>query len=382
MAQVDTNTPRVLHLITRFLGGGAETTTINALDALRTSSREYDLRLGTGESHDPDRLARLEEDGIDTVVFKSIRHYNPFTAAVAVISVARYLQREQIDILHTHSTEAGIIGRFASRLVNVPVVIHEIHGDPITPDRNRMLNAVICWLERAATTEDTNFIDKSNNIKQTFLERGIGTPSQYTTIYHGVKLERFRTANPIHDCDVPVVLFVGRLSEGKGLSDLLTAVSRIKNKTQFRLLIAGDGPLSGEIETQAESLEIDDIVELLGYREDIPALMASADILALPSYREGTPRVITEALAAGTPVISTAIAGIPDQVSDGETGFLIEPGEIDVLTDRIQKLLTNVELRREMGKQAVKSVAKFSEKEAQERYRDLYTDILNNNSDY
>ena len=368
--------PRVLHLITRFLAGGAETTTINALEALRTSSHEYDLRLGTGVSNDPDRLTRLEEDGIDTVVFKSIRHYNPFAAVVAVMSVARYLQKEKIDVLHTHSTEAGIIGRFASRVANVPVVIHEIHGDPISPDRNSVLNALISWLERVSTTGDTNFIVKSKNIKQTFLDRGIGTPSQYTTIYHGVDLEKFRTADPICDSDVPIVLFVGRLSEGKGLLDLLTAASQINDDYQFRLLIAGEGPLADKIETQAKSLGINELVELLGYREDVPALMSSADVLVLPSYREGTPRVITEALAAGTPVVSTAIAGIPDQVSDGETGFLIEPGDVEKLAGNIQELLDLSRKNGNISRKASESVSKFAKGEAQDRYRELYSVLL------
>jgi len=376
MEHADANTPRVLHLITRFLRGGAETTTINTLDALRTSTREYDLRLGTGVSHDPNRLARLEKNGIDTVVFKSIRHYNPFAATIAVISVARYLQREQIDILHTHSTEAGIIGRFASRLANVPAVIHEIHGDPITTDRNQILNAAILWLERAATNEDMNFIVKSDNIKQTFLERGIGTPSQYTTIYHGVDLERFRTAEPIIESEVPIVLFVGRLNNGKGLPDLLKAMDRIKNQVDLRLLIAGEGPLYDDIKTQAKYLGISDMVELLGFRDDIPELMMSSDLLVLPSYREGTPRVITEALAAKTPVISTAIAGIPEQVSDNETGFLVQPGDIEALTDRILELLLNNQKHKEMRTKSAKSVSKFDEDKAKKKYIDLYDVLL------
>lgn len=368
--------PRVLHLITRFLGGGAETTTVNTLEALQSSPREYDLRLGVGASHDPDRLAALEETGIDTVVFKSIRHYNPLAAVVAVASVARYLQGEEIDVLHTHSTEAGIIGRFASRLADVPVVIHEIHGDPITSDRNGLLNAAIHRLERAATTEQTTLIVKSNNIKRTYLERGIGTPTQYVTIYHGVDLERFRTAIPIGDHDVPVLLFVGRLSEGKGLLDLLAAAERLEDEIAFRLLLVGDGPMADELESQIESRDLGHVVELLGYREDVPALMASAEVLALPSYREGTPRVITEALAAGTPVVSTTIAGIPEQVSDGETGFLVEPGDVEALTDRIQTLLVDAETREAMGEQAETSVSKFAQGRARDAYRELYEALL------
>lgn len=370
------NRPRVLHLITRFLGGGAETTTVNTLEALQSSSVEYDLRLGVGASYDSDYLAELKEAGINTVVFESIRHYNPVTSILAVWKVARYLQRESIDVLHTHSTEAGIIGRFASRLVDVPVVIHEIHGDPITSDRNKLLNAAICRLERAATTEEMMLVVKSNKIKQTYLEREIGQPRQYKTIYHGVDLERFRTAKPVQNYEIPVVLFVGRLSQGKGIFDLLEATDRLQQEVKYRLFIAGEGPLREELDAQIESRGLSDVVEILGYRDDIPALMASADILALPSYREGTPRVITEALASGTPVVSTKIAGIPEQVSDGETGFLIQPGDVTTLADHLQSLLVDKELRESMGNRAATSVSKFSIGDAQTAYRELYQGLI------
>jgi glycosyltransferase involved in cell wall biosynthesis len=367
---------RVLHLITRFLHGGAETTTVNTLEALSTASRSYDLRLGVGADHDTDRLASIAERGIDTAVFDSMRHYNPATAVIAIGAVARYLRRESIDILHTHSTEAGIIGRFAAQLTNVPIVIHEIHGDPITADRSPLLNATINWLERLAATYTTTLIVKSEFIKQAYLNRGTGSPEQYETIYHGVDLERFRKATSIRDDTVPILLFVGRLSDGKGLYDLLDSVERLREDIPFKLLVAGDGPLADELADRIESKGLDNIVTLLGYREDVPELMVSADVLVLPSYREGTPRVITEALAAGTPVVSTNIAGIPEQVDDGVTGYLVEPGDIETLTDRLRRLLSDKNKIEMKSERAANSVAKFDRDQAQTAYGDLYDDLL------
>ncbi|WP_336001806.1 glycosyltransferase family 4 protein [Halorientalis halophila] len=370
--------PRVLHLITRFFHGGAEETTLNTLEALSMAPEPYDLRLGVGAGHDPDRLASVAERGIDTIVFDSIRHYNPVTAVVAVGAVARYLRRERIDLLHTHSTEAGIIGRFAARLADTPVVIHEIHGDPIAADRNPLLNAAILRLERLAATDCTALIVKSEHIRQTYIDRGIGTPEQYHTIYHGVELDRFRSAIPVRESDVPTLLFVGRLADGKGLLDLLDAVDRLRSDAEFELLVAGDGPLADDLADRVESRGLDAVVELLGYRDDVPELMASSEALVLPSYREGTPRVITEALAAGTPVVATDIAGIPEQVEDGATGYLVTPGDVAALTDRLRRLLTDGETRRTMGDRAARSVEKFEIDTAQETYRRLYAELLPN----
>lgn len=371
---------RVLHLITRFLDGGAEKTTLNTLEALADADREYDLRLGVGASHDTDRLASVCESGIETVVFDSIRHYNPVAACVAVVSVARYLSADDIDLVHTHSTEAGIIGRFAARLADVPIVVHEIHGDPITADRNALLNASIRRLEQVAAKTTTTLVVKSENIKQTYLDRGIGTPDQYRTIYHGVDLTAFREAEPERSDADPILLYAGRLSRGKGLFDLLNAADRLREEHSFKLLVAGSGPLADELSDRIGRNGLSDTVELLGYRDDIPALMASADVFVLPSYREGTPRVVTEALAAGTPVVATDIAGIPEQVEDGRTGRLVKPGATEELTSVLSRLVADAETRAEMGKHASESVDKFSLEQSQEAFRDLYEELLDDKS--
>lgn len=237
---------RVLHLITRFLKGGAEKTTKNTLYSLQDATDQYDLRLGFGAEYDPDEVASVQNESIETVCFRSIRQYNPVTHPIAVFAVARYLRREEIDILHTHSTEAGIIGRLAGWLAGTPVVIHEVHGDPITKDRNPALNATIGRLERVTARLSTRIIVKSEIIRKTYLERGFGWPEQYELIYHGVDLERFRDVEPAaiggSDSEV-VLLFVGRLEDGKGLFDLLSAFEDLElpGGQSARLLIAGDG---------------------------------------------------------------------------------------------------------------------------------------------
>lgn len=356
---------RVLHLITRYLYGGAEKTTRNAIEALNEADREYDVRLGTGAEYDPERLQSL---GIETTVFQTICHYNPVTAIIAVFSVAWYLRREDIDILHTHSTEAGIIGRLAGYLANTPVVIHEIHGDPITIDRNPLLNRVIVALERRTAPLADCLIIKSERIRETFLDRGIGRASQYELIYHGVDTDRFPQMDPNTRGSSVRILFVGRLASGKGLYDLLNAVEQLEG---IQVDIVGDGELREDIAEQVEQRGLD-TVSMLGYRDDIPSFMARSDMLVLPSYREGTPRVITEAMAAGLPVVATNIAGIPEQVSDGETGFLYTPGDVDALTKSIRRLVKDAALRAEFGRKARKRVDRFEVETAKAAYQNLY----------
>lgn len=368
---------RVLHLITRYLDGGAETTTRNTLEALSTAERPYDLRLGTGAEHDIERLQDVEREGVTTLVFRRIRHYNPLTAVLAVFSVAWYLRREDIDILHTHSTEAGIIGRLAGFLAGTPVVVHEVHGDPITADRHFLLNAFLLFAERICAPLADRIIVKSERIREMYLTRGIGCAEQYELIYHGVDIERFREAAESNPGDVSDnndgvcrLLFVGRLADGKGLFDLLTAVERLD---RIHLDVVGDGPLRSTLEERADDRNLP--VDVLGYRDDIPELMARADVFVLPSYREGTPRAITEALAAGLPVVATDISGIPEQVDDGETGYLVEPGDIDALVTALQKLIERPARRKRFGASGRERVEPFDVTAARERYRELYREL-------
>ena len=380
MAERETR-PIVLHLITRFLDGGAEKTTEHTLETLQAASEEYELRLGTGAEYDQDRLADLEARGVEVVVFPLIRHYNPVSSLLSVFTVAHYLSQEDVDILHTHSTEAGIIGRLAGWLAETPVILHEIHGDPITDDRNRALNALVNRLERICASITSRIVVKSERIRESYLNRGIGSPEKYELIYHGVDTESFSVAaeqraqrTDSQQGEVRL-LYVGRLTDGKGLFDLLDAVQFLPTN-EIHLDIVGHGPLRSSLSERISRNGLDESVSIHGHREDIPAVMASADILVLPSYREGTPRVITEARAAGLPVVSTDVAGIPEMVLDGETGYLVEPGDVDSLRNRIRDLIESPDLRRKMGERTRVGLETFERETAAEAYRDLYGDVL------
>lgn len=370
---------RVFHLITRFLNGGAETTTEHTLEALQSAERPYDLRLGFGAEFSVEHVQELESQGVETVCFRSLRHWNPLSAPVAVLAVARYLRENNIEILHTHSTEAGIVGRWAAALAGTPVVVHEIHGDPITADRNFLLNAFVERLERLSAPLTTRFVVKSERIRKDFLERGIGTPAQYNLIYHGVRTSDFSAATATNDPPKTAavrLLFVGRLADGKGLFDLLDAVDELERDHDVELVVVGDGPLRNSLSEAVENRGLAETVTFTGYRDDIPALMASADGLVLPSYREGTPRVVTEALAAGLPVVATDIAGLPEQVDDGETGYLVDPGDVDALTDRLRRLVESPERRRRMGDAAQEAVERFDIETVRRTQQDFYDRLV------
>lgn len=368
----------VLHLITRFLGGGAETTTENEVDALLDADADYKIHLGYGSEHDPERVADVAARGVKSVCFDHIRHYSLGHTVPAVIQVTRYLRRHDVDIIHTHSTEAGIIGRWAAALARTSYVIHEIHGDPISEDRNAVLNTFVIVMERITAGLTTKFIIKSERIREDFLERGIGNPDQYELIYHGVDFNRFLNVEPAplpESSAESRLLYVGRLSEGKGLFDLLDSFEDVVSVHDVDLIVAGDGALRDELVAAIDRAKLTESVFFLGYRSDVPELLAASDALVLPSYREGTPRVISEAIASGTPVVATGIAGIPEQVKHGSTGLLIEPGDIDQLVSSLSQILSSEEFSEELCHDGCSTIPDFSLTQSKEKTVELYTNI-------
>jgi glycosyltransferase involved in cell wall biosynthesis len=266
-------------------------------------------------------------------------------------------------------------------LARTPVVLHEIHGDPITEDRHPVLNAFLLIIERLSAPAATKIIVKSKRIQQLFIDRQIAEKNDYELIYHGIDLERFKNKAPasLPESDGELkLLYAGRLQDGKGLFDLIEAFSKLEGQN-IDLLIAGDGPIKAELDKEIAERGLEQSIHLLGYREDVPELLAASDVLVLPSYREGTPRAISEALASKTPVVSTQIAGIPEQVPHGECGLLIDPGDVDALVSALNRLLESEELRQKMSQACQSQVERFSIEREQREIAQLYERLLSAN---
>jgi len=365
--------PRIFHLITRLLKGGAEKVVTDTVVGLNN----YQFTVGYGASYEQEQVDFLNQNSIETKRFPLLRHYNPVTAIPAIAAVANYLRHNDFDIVHTHSTEAGIIGRLAAKAVGIPNIVHTVHGVPFTDDRNLVLNRFIIACERAAAKHTDRMAVNADIIADEYLSRGIGSPKQYTTIHIGVEVEKFRKANPAPDLpgNRPRVVMIGRLTEGKGFNVMLDAAESICDGS-FSVCLVGDGPLFASLESEIEDRGLSDSVFLTGFRDDIPSVLAACDVFVLPSYREGTPRVIIEAMASGLPVVATDIAGIPEQVIDGESGYLIPTGAPGALADCLDELLSNSDIRNQMGERGYERVWRFSVETMLKEFDGLYQELL------
>jgi len=220
-------------------------------------------------------------------------------------------------------------------------------------------------------------VTNADAITEEYLTRGIGQLEQYRTVYSGINLDQFHNVTPaadITDAGVRVVM-VSRLADGKGFDDLLAAINLLSHN-DLSVYLVGDGPLREQVQKEIDRSGLSEKVHMLGYRSDIPAILSACDIFVLPSYREGTPRVITEAMASGLPVIATDIAGIPEQVADRESGFLIEPGDVDALVNRLDRLASLESLRREFGTAGRERAARFSKERMLADLKGVYEELL------
>lgn len=300
----------------------------------------------------------------------------------AVLGLIALLRQKRVRLLHVHSQEAGLFGRLAGRLAGVPIVVYT----PQTIDIRQKRWQRLYWRVERILAHLTDAIISVNEVdRQRLLALGIAA-ARVHTIPNGIDLAPWQPdvdgAAARRELglgpDDPVVLQVGRLSAQKDPLTLLRAAALVQGRQPaVRFLLAGDGPLRDEVTGAIEALGLASFVRLLGWREDVPQLLAACDVLALSSLWEGTPYVLLEAMAMARPVVATAVNGSREVVADGETGYLVPPANPEALAGRILDLLDRPEQARRMGQAGRERVqAMFSLESMTARVEDLYDHLL------
>ena len=227
--------------------------------------------------------------------------------------------------VHTHSLDAMLYGGLAATLAGVPNRIHTQHNTQLRTyslkDRSNS-----AWPRGCSRP-----LPPSRPKQHANLWRTVWTPPRCSLIANGIDTARFASA-PAPPSGSPRIGCVARLSPEKGIDRLLEAFAGVLRQVPYaRLAIAGDGPARGQLEARAHELTLGGAVEFLGYREDVSPVLGSLDLFVLPSLTEGIPLALLEAMAAGLPVIATAVGGVPEVVEDGTSGMLVPPGDAAAL---------------------------------------------------
>jgi glycosyltransferase involved in cell wall biosynthesis len=353
---------RIVHIITRLIVGGAQENTLLSCEAQH--QRGHDVTLITGPSLGPEGslMERAQRGGYRVVVVQDMhRAIRPLPDWRTYRGLARTLRELRPDVVHTHSSKAGILGRWAARAANVPTIIHTIHGLAFTASTSPLANNAYRLLEKFTAPITTRIACVADAMREQSLRGGVGRPAQYVTVYSGMETAPFldppvsrqavRRSLGIAD-DAQVVGTIARLFDLKGHDDLLDLAPALCERFErLRFLWVGDGTLRGRFEQRIAAMGLGDRFILTGLVEPsrIPELTGAMDILAHPSRREGLARALAQGALAGKPVVVYDVDGNREGLIPGITGVLVPAFEPGRMGEALSALLADESARSAMG---------------------------------
>ncbi len=342
------------------VGGAQENTLLSCLGQLRAGCR---VVLVTGPSPGPEGelLRKISAPGLEVVVMEDlVRPIAPWRDWKAYRRLRDYFKQQRFDVVHTHSSKAGLLGRLAARAAQVPCVVHTVHGQAFHAYEKAWKNAVYkCSEYVAARVSDRIFA-----VAQAMIDQCVGAHiaprAKYKVVYSGMNIDAFLTARrdgelrrrlgiPEH---APVIGTLARLFELKGYDDVMRAAPLVLERhPETHFLLVGDGLLRERLEREAEELGIRDRVHFAGLvaPEEVPRYIAQMDMLWHLSLREGLPRSVVQALAGGIPALGYRLDGTPEVVLNDRTGYCVAPRDYRAVAELSIGLLDDPELAHRLG---------------------------------
>jgi len=368
---------RVLFVITSSDFGGSESSLrelVLHLDRRKFDSVVVSLRpLGrTG--------AEIAASGVQVLSFNMSERPRLPELFRGALALARWIDRLEIDLVHSFLYRANVLSRIASRLARQRPVMISSHRS-LTPLGGRAATLAARWTRSLSWRA----VVVSEAVRQQLLRTERLDPERVVVIENGVDTRRFTAADGsevrLHLGVGPGTLLVGtvaRLSPEKGLADLLEGLARVKAQgMEMPLLVVGDGPERQRLEQMAKDLALDGCVRFLGARGDLPALYAALDIFVLPSREEGSPNSVLEAMAAGKAIVASCVGGVPEVIDHETTGLLVPPASPDALAAALARLANDSGLRSRIGLAARRVAAeRFDITQMAEKHERLYHDLL------
>lgn len=380
----------LLYVITKLELGGAQKQLLSIVKGL--DKERYNVFLFTAK----EGLLINEASSINNLTLYRSRFLeraiNPFKDFLALVEIRCFIKKNKIQIVHTHSSKAGILGRLAAKLAQTPTIIHTVHGWSFNDYQPKVLNYIYRNLEKFCANFTNKIVVVSESDKVKGLTSGIKTLEQYQVIKYGIELGQFTGADKrlearkvlkISNSDL-VVGMIACFKSQKAPLDFIKLASAIKKRDpNIKFVLVGDGRLRSKICDLIKKLGLEKQVILTGWRNDVPAVLTALDVFVLTSLWEGLPIVVLEAMAAGVPVVATNTGGIVEIIKNDENGYLVGAGNLYSMQTRVEVLLKDSVLREKFAKKSkliiesgdflLSSMVKNTEK----LYSDLLRDKLN-----
>jgi len=432
---------RIAIIITRMIPGGASNVVRQIIEGGRrvnkkllsdedlTTQNNYEFILFTGtEAIDEDLIGEMSEYCTVIKIPDLVRNISPLKDYMAYRHLICELRKNNFDIVHTHTSKAGFIGRLAAAKAQVPVIIHSPHGTIYTAGSNiegvpqfSLGKKLLQMAERFVGNMTTIMTTLSQNEKDICIKLKLSKKENTVVIPNGINCAYFALSDQDKikftkefsiDKKNIVIISIGRLSSEKGHSVLIDAFEKVnkrllsepvEGKTQrakekyptpenLKLILLGDGPEKPNLIQQVVDLNLDysnrakieniqsknlfnHKITFLGHCHDIRKYLAIADIAVIPSFYEGFGIAVIEAMAAGLPVIASDVGGIPEIITDGENGILFPVGNSTELAEKTFDIMSNPEKAKNISEAAQKRAEYFSEKSILQRYFNLYDSV-------
>ncbi|MFN0116956.1 MAG: glycosyltransferase family 4 protein [Elusimicrobiota bacterium] len=354
---------KVAIVITRLDLGGAQQVAIETAKRIDKNIFEVFLISGLGGKLDSSVRQSL---GSNLILNKYIKHpISPYDDFLAIFSLILFFMKNKIDVVHTHSSKAGVLGRVSAFISRVPIIIHTVHGWSFNDLMNPILRQVFIVIEKFLSLTSTRIICVANSDKLKGLSLGIGNVNKYKIIRAGIDLDKWRSTKSTDkikmELNIPkdefVVGTIANFKPQKNPMAFIHIVYKVLNRMpNVHFIYVGDGPLRKACEEKVLELNIRPHVHFLGWRDDVNEIAQSFDIFLLTSLYEGLPCVFPQVMSIGKPVVATDVDGASEIVKNNINGFLGSPSDLDFFTNRIEYLLKNPSIRNEFGIAAKNSV--------------------------
>ena len=346
-------TTRVVRLFSRLNIGGPSVHVILLTAGLREKGYETRLIVGKEAPSEGNLLDMARQKGIDVEQLGGLgREIRPFADLFTLWQLYRLLRECRPAIVHTHTAKAGVLGRIAARLAGVPVIVHTYHGHVLRGYFGPLQTAFFRRLETALNRVTDVAITVSAALRDDLAEMGVAPRSKIRVVPLGLDLARFarpqargalRAVCGAQEGDV-LIGVVGRLVPIKDIDCFLEAAARVgASAPHARFAIVGDGERREALEQKAAALGLGPRTTFVGWRKDLESVYADLDVVVNSSRNEGTPVALIEAMAAGRPVVATAVGGTADLLGDGERGLLVPAASPSALAEAFLRTLAHPE---------------------------------------
>lgn len=326
------------------------------------------------------------KEGIKIYPIQMARKPNRIINLFGLYQLWRLIGAEKFDIVHTHTSVGGFLGRVAARARGVPVVLWSIHGWAFNYPMGYISKKFWRAIERFLDFFTDHYVAVSRNMMEVGIQGSITVPEKVSVIYHGIEVDKHDTPDNQNNLrkalgigeNIPIVGNIGRIEPQKAVDDFLKAAKFVKDQIQnVKFLIVGDGPLKHAMEKLSIQLGIQGDVLFAGWKKNIKEYASIMDVVCMPSLWEALPFLLLEVMALKKPVVATRVGGIPEVVEDGKTGILVPPSRPEIMARAIIDIIANKRTAEEMGKAARQRVQQlFSVEKMIMFYERLYLDLF------